>query len=360
MTNLVDIRRAFLDYFVANGHQEVSSSPLVPRNDPSLLFVNSGMVQFKNALLGLERRSYQKAVSSQKCVRAGGKHNDLDNVGYTARHHTFFEMLGNFAFGALSKENAVELAWRFVTKELGLPKERLLATIYYDDTQAAEAWRRCAGFGDDRIIRIRTSDNFWQMGDIGPCGPCTELYYDHGPTVSGGPPGSPEQDGDRFIEIWNLVFMQFQKDETGTMAPLSQLSIDTGMGLERLCAVLQGKHNNFEIDLFQHLIEHIAELAGQRPSPATLPSYRIIADHLRTICFLIAEGVLPDKEGRGYVLRRILRRALRHVHLLGIREPFLWRLVRGLGELMGAHFTELVRARSLVEETIKKRGTTLP
>ena len=296
------------------------SSPLVPRNDPTLMFTNAGMVQFKNVFTGVEKRPYQRATTSQKCVRAGGKHNDLDNVGYTARHHTFFEMLGNFSFGDYFKDRAIELAWNLVTKEFGLPKDKLTATVYVDDDEAFDLWKKIAGLPESRIIRIAGSDNFWQMGDTGPCGPCSEIFYDHGDKIWGGPPGSPEQDGDRFIEIWNLVFMQFEQLEGGVRNPLPKPSIDTGAGLERVAAVLQGKHDNYDIDLFVALIRAIAELTGADPQGEQKASLRVIADHLRASSFLIADGVLPSNEGRGYVLRRIMRRAMRHAQLLGAQR----------------------------------------
>jgi len=308
MNGVNEIRSTFLDYFGKNGHEQVASSPLVPRNDPTLMFTNAGMVQFKNVFTGLEKRPYDRAVTSQKCVRAGGKHNDLDNVGYTARHHTFFEMLGNFSFGDYFKENAIELAWNLITREFGLAKDKLLVTVYHTDDAAADYWKRIAGLPEERIIRIATSDNFWAMGDTGPCGPCSEIFYDHGPSVWGGPPGSPEEDGDRFIEIWNLVFMQFEQMAGGQRVDLPRPSIDTGVGLERVAAVLQGVHNNYDIDLFRQLIRASADIIGAPASGEQLASHRVIADHLRATSFLIADGVLPSNEGRGYVLRRIMRR----------------------------------------------------
>jgi alanyl-tRNA synthetase len=352
-----DIRAAFLGYFARNGHEVVASSPLVPRNDPTLLFTNAGMVQFKNVFTGLEKRDYVRAATSQKCVRAGGKHNDLENVGYTARHHTFFEMLGNFSFGDYFKDRAIELAWNLVTKDFGLPKDRLLVTVFAEDDEAAGHWKKIAGLPDDRIIRIPTSDNFWQMGDTGPCGPCSEIFFDHGEGIPGGPPGSPDQDGDRFIEIWNLVFMQFEQLEPGKRVPLPRPSIDTGMGLERVTAVLQGKHDNYDIDLMRALILASAEASNVDPDGPHAVSHRVIADHLRASSFLIADGVLPSKEGRGYVLRRIMRRAMRHAHIIGCTEPLLWRLVPALVRQMGGAYTELVRAEALITETLKLEET---
>ncbi|MEC9217240.1 MAG: alanine--tRNA ligase [Pseudomonadota bacterium] len=348
-----DIRSAFLTYFERHGHHIVESSPLVPRNDPTLLFTNAGMVQFKNVFTGVEARDYSRAVTSQKCVRAGGKHNDLENVGYTARHHTFFEMLGNFSFGDYFKENAIELAWNLVTKEFGLPAEKLLVTVFAEDDQAADLWRRIAGLGDDRIIRIATSDNFWSMGETGPCGPCSEIFFDHGPSIPGGPPGSPDEDGDRFIEIWNLVFMQFEQVSADERVDLPKPSIDTGMGLERIAAVMQGLHDNYDIDLMRALIEASAAAANVDPDGTHAVSHRVIADHLRAVSFLIADGVLPSNEGRGYVLRRIMRRAMRHVHILGVKDPMMWRLVPALTGQMGQAFPELTRAESLITETLK-------
>ncbi|MEE3049404.1 MAG: alanine--tRNA ligase [Pseudomonadota bacterium] len=348
-----DIRSAFLTYFERHGHRIVESSPLVPRNDPTLLFTNAGMVQFKNVFTGVEARDYSRAVTSQKCVRAGGKHNDLENVGYTARHHTFFEMLGNFSFGDYFKENAIELAWNLVTKEFGLPAEKLLVTVFAEDDQAADLWRRIAGLGDDRIIRIATSDNFWSMGETGPCGPCSEIFFDHGPSIPGGPPGSPDEDGDRFIEIWNLVFMQFEQVSADERVDLPKPSIDTGMGLERIAAVMQGLHDNYNIDLMRALIEASAAAANVDPDGTHAVSHRVIADHLRAASFLIADGVLPSNEGRGYVLRRIMRRAMRHVHILGVKDPMMWRLVPALTGQMGQAFPELTRAESLITETLK-------
>jgi len=348
-----DIRAAFLDYFARHDHAVVPSSPLVPRNDPTLLFTNAGMVQFKNVFTGVEKRPYQRAVTSQKCVRAGGKHNDLENVGYTARHHTFFEMLGNFSFGDYFKERAIELAWNLIVKEFGLPKDKLLVTVYAEDDDAARLWAKIAGLPEQKIVRIATSDNFWAMGDTGPCGPCSEIFYDHGEGIPGGPPGSPDQDGDRFVEIWNLVFMQYEQLPGSEPVPLPRPSIDTGMGLERIAAVLQGKHDNYDIDLFRALIMASAEASGVAPDGPHAVSHRVIADHLRAASFLIADGVLPSKEGRGYVLRRIMRRAMRHAHMLGCKEPLMWRLVPALVQQMGAAFPELLRAQPLIAETLR-------
>ncbi|MEJ1995618.1 MAG: alanine--tRNA ligase [Limibacillus sp.] len=357
MQSTNDIRSHFLSYFVRNGHEEVDSSPLVPRNDPTLLFTNAGMVQFKNVFTGAEQRPYKRAATSQKCVRAGGKHNDLENVGYTARHHTFFEMLGNFSFGDYFKDEAIELAWNLITKDFGLPKERLLATVYAEDDEAFDLWGKIAGLPEDRIIRIPTSDNFWQMGDTGPCGPCSEIFFDHGPEIPGGPPGSPDEDGDRFIEIWNLVFMQYEQIEPGKRLDLPKPSIDTGMGLERIAAVLQGKHDNYDIDLMRALIEASAEGSNQPADGEHAVSHRVIADHLRASSFLIADGVLPAKDGRGYVLRRIMRRAMRHAHILGCQEPLMHRLVPALVGQMGGHYPELKRAEALISETLKLEET---
>ena len=351
MKSLNDIRAGFLDFFRTNGHQVVSSSPLVPRNDPTLLFTNAGMVQFKNVFTGAERRPYTRATSSQKCVRAGGKHNDLDNVGYTARHHTFFEMLGNFSFGDYFKEDAIHFAWTLLTKDFGLPCEKLLATVYAEDDEAFGLWKKIAGLSEDRIIRIPTSANFWSMGDTGPCGPCSEIFYDHGDHIPGGPPGSPEEDGDRFIEIWNLVFMQFEQVDPATRLNLPKPSIDTGMGLERIAAVMQGVHDNYDIDLFRHLITASVELTGAKDAGEAHFSHRVIADHLRSSSFLIADGVLPSNEGRGYVLRRIMRRAMRHAHLIGAKDPLLHRLVPTLVAEMGGAYPELKRAEALIAET---------
>ena len=351
------IRDIFLKFFEKNGHQIVSSSPLVPRNDPTLLFTNAGMVQFKNVFTGGETRDYKRAVTSQKCVRAGGKHNDLENVGYTARHHTFFEMLGNFSFGDYFKENAIEYAWDLVTKDLGLPKEKLLVTVYSEDEDAAILWKKIAGLDDQKIIRIPTSDNFWAMGDTGPCGPCSEIFFDHGEDIEGGPPGSANEDGDRFIEIWNLVFMQYEQVTKEERIELPSPSIDTGMGLERIAAILQGSHDNYDIDLMRSLIEASANESGIDPDGPAKVSHRVIADHLRASAFLIADGVLPSNEGRGYVVRRIMRRAMRHAHLLGCAEPLVWRLVPALTRQMGEAFPELIRAESLIVETLKLEET---
>ncbi|MBM3560670.1 MAG: alanine--tRNA ligase, partial [Alphaproteobacteria bacterium] len=353
MAGVSEIRSRFLDYFGRNDHEVVASSPLVPRNDPTLLFTNAGMVQFKNVFTGAEKRPYSRATTAQKCVRAGGKHNDLENVGYTARHHTFFEMLGNFSFGDYFKDVAIELAWRLVTQEYGLPKDRLLVTVYAEDDEAFGLWRRIAGLPDERIIRIATSDNFWAMGDTGPCGPCSEIFYDHGPHIPGGPPGSLGQDGDRFIEIWNLVFMQYEQVAPGDRRDLPRPSIDTGMGLERLAAVLQGKHDNYDTDGLRVLIEASAAASRTPADGDRAVSHRVIADHLRAGSFLIADGVLPSNEGRGYVLRRILRRAMRHAHLLGTADPLLHRLVPTLVASMGLAYPELVRAEPLVTETLR-------
>jgi alanyl-tRNA synthetase len=357
MSGVNDIRSSFLSYFAKAGHEVVASSPLVPRNDPTLMFTNAGMVQFKNVFTGLEKRPYQRAVSSQKCVRAGGKHNDLDNVGYTARHHTFFEMLGNFSFGDYFKDRAIELAWNLVTKEFGLPKDKLTATVYIDDDQAFDLWKKIAGLPESRIIRIVGSDNFWQMGDLGPCGPCSEIFYDHGDHIPGGPPGSPDAEGDRFIEIWNLVFMQFEQLPGGKRIELPKASVDTGMGLERIAAVLQGTHDNYAIDLFAALIRAIADQTGVDADGPQKASHRVIADHLRASAFLIADGVLPSNEGRGYVLRRIMRRAMRHAELLGAREPLMWKLVPVLTREMGQAYPELIRAEALITETLKLEET---
>jgi alanyl-tRNA synthetase len=354
MSGVNDIRANFLGYFAREGHDIVPSSPLVPRNDPTLMFTNAGMVQFKNVFTGLEKRPYVRATTAQKCVRAGGKHNDLDNVGYTARHHTFFEMLGNFSFGDYFKERAIELAWKLVTKEYGIPAERLMVTVYVDDDEAFKLWKKIAGLPDSKIGRIAGSDNFWAMGDTGPCGPCSEIFYDHGPHIWGGPPGSPEADGDRFVEIWNLVFMQYEQlAGGGGRIDLPRPSIDTGMGLERVAAVLQGTHDNYKIDLFGALIEAIADLTHVDPDGERKASHRVIADHLRASSFLIADGVLPSNEGRGYVLRRIMRRAMRHAELLGAKEPLMWRLVPSLVREMGQAYPELHRAEGLITETLK-------
>ena len=356
MTSTNDIRRGFLDYFEKNGHARVQSAPLVPQNDPTLMFVNAGMVPFKNVFTGLETRPYSRATSSQKCVRAGGKHNDLDNVGYTARHHTFFEMLGNFSFGAYFKDRAIELAWNLLTKEWGLSADRLTATVYHTDDEAFELWKKISGLPESRIIRIPTKDNFWAMGDDGPCGPCSEIFYDHGDHIPGGPPGSPDEDGDRFVEIWNLVFMQFEQAAGEIVSELPKKSIDTGMGLERIAAVLQGVHDNYDTDTFKTLIRASEELTSNHDDDS-VASHRIIADHLRASGFLIADGVLPANEGRGYVLRRIMRRAMRHAHLLGASEPLMYRLVPSLVAEMGAAYPELVRAQPLIEATLQQEET---
>jgi alanyl-tRNA synthetase len=353
MPSLNDIRTAFLDFFRARGHTVTPSAPLVPQNDPTLLFTNAGMVPFKNVFTGAEKRPYQRAASSQKCVRAGGKHNDLDNVGYTARHHTFFEMLGNFSFGDYFKEEAIDAAWTLVTRDFGLPKERLTVTVYHTDDEAAAHWKRIAGLPDARIVRIPTSDNFWAMGDTGPCGPCSEIFFDHGPGVAGGPPGTAEADGDRYIEIWNLVFMQFEKTADGAMVPLPKPSIDTGMGLERIAAVLQGVHDNYDTDLFRKIIAASVELTGRPAKGDDAPAHRVIADHLRAACFLIADGVTPSNEGRGYVLRRIMRRAMRYAHGLGAKEPLMTRLAPILESEMGGAYPELHRAGALIRETLR-------
>jgi alanyl-tRNA synthetase len=346
-----EIRDAFLDFFAAKAHQKVSSSSLVPGNDPTLLFTNAGMNQFKDVFLGSELRSYNRAVSSQRCVRAGGKHNDLENVGYTARHHTFFEMLGNFSFGDYFKTEAIQYAWEFLTKELKLPKEKLLVTIYYEDDEAYDIWANKIGIAADKIIRISTSDNFWSMGDTGPCGPCSEIFYDHGEHIWGGPPGSPEEDGDRFIEIWNLVFMQFNRQSDGSMVPLPKPSIDTGMGLERVAAILQNVHSNYEIDIFENLINASAQLTGAEDKQDK--SLRVIADHIRSCSFLICDGVLPSNEGRGYVLRRIIRRAVRHGNKLGAQDVFFYRLVEALQNQMGDAYPELTQKRAQIERVLK-------
>jgi alanyl-tRNA synthetase len=357
MSGVNEIRSSFLDYFARNGHEVVPSSPLVPRNDPTLMFTNAGMVQFKNVFTGLETRPYSRATTAQKCVRAGGKHNDLDNVGYTARHHTFFEMLGNFSFGDYFKERAIELAWNLVTKEFELPADRLMVTVFIEDDQAFDLWKKIAGLPESKIVRIAGADNFWQMGDLGPCGPCSEIFYDHGPHIPGGPPGSPDADGDRFIEIWNLVFMQYEQVVGGKRLDLPRPSIDTGMGLERVAAVLQGTHDNYKIDLFGAIISHVADLTGVEAEGPRGVSHRVIADHLRASAFLIADGVLPSNEGRGYVLRRIMRRAMRHAQLLGARDPLMWRLVPTLVREMGQAYPELGRAETLIAETLKLEET---
>jgi len=353
MSGVNEIRSTFINYFARNGHEAVPSSPLVPRNDPTLMFTNAGMVQFKNVFTGLETRPYSRAVTSQKCVRAGGKHNDLDNVGYTARHHTFFEMLGNFSFGDYFKERAIELAWNLITKEYALPVERLLVTVYIDDDEAFGLWKKIAGLPDSKIIRIAGADNFWQMGETGPCGPCSEIFYDHGDHIPGGPPGSPDEDGDRFIEIWNLVFMQYEQLASGERLNLPRPSIDTGMGLERISAVLQGTHDNYATDIMRALIGAVADATNVDADGPQKVSHRVIADHLRASSFLIADGVLPSNEGRGYVLRRIMRRAMRHAELLGARDPLMWRLVPTLVREMGQAYPELHTAEPLITETLK-------
>jgi alanyl-tRNA synthetase len=352
MASSNDIRAAFLDYFRRNGHEVVESSPLVPRNDPTLMFTNAGMVQFKNVFTGQEKRAYSRATTAQKCVRAGGKHNDLDNVGYTARHHTFFEMLGNFSFGDYFKEKAIPCAWELITRDYGLPADRLLVTVYAEDVDAAAIWKKVTGFPDEKIIRIPTDANFWRMGETGPCGPCSEIFYDHGPQIPGGPPGSPDEDGDRFVEVWNLVFMQFEEGPPGTRVPLPRPSIDTGMGLERIAAILQGKHDNYDIDVFRAIILASAEATGTEPDGPHRVDHRVVADHLRSCVFLIADGVLPLNEGRGYVLRRIMRRAMRHAHMMGAREPLMHRLVPVLVRQMGTAYPEIVRAEPLATETL--------
>jgi alanyl-tRNA synthetase len=357
MPSLNDIRSTFLGFFERNGHRVVDSSPLVPRNDPTLMFTNSGMVQFKNLFTGVETRDYNRATTAQKCVRAGGKHNDLDNVGYTARHHTFFEMLGNFSFGDYFKSQAIPYAWELLTKDFGIPKDRLLVTVYHTDDEAANIWKKVAGLSDDRIIRIPTSDNFWQMGPTGPCGPCTEIFFDHGDKIWGGPPGSADEDGDRFIEIWNLVFMQNEQFEDGSMRALDMQSIDTGMGLERIGALLQGKHDNYDTDLMRSLIEASAHATSNDPDGPGKVHHRVIADHLRSTSFLIADGVMPSNEGRGYVLRRIMRRAMRHAHMLGAQDPVMHRLVPALVQQMGTAYPELNRAQALIEETLRSEET---
>ncbi|WP_273724003.1 alanine--tRNA ligase [Bartonella sp. AU18XJBT] len=353
MNSVNNIRSIFLDYFHRNGHKVLSSSPLVPRNDPTLMFTNAGMVQFKNVFTGLEQPPYKQATTAQKCVRAGGKHNDLDNVGYTARHHTFFEMLGNFSFGDYFKEEAIFLSWNLLTKEFCLPKDKLLVTVYQSDDDAAELWRKISGLPDEKIVRIATADNFWSMGETGPCGPCSEIFYDHGDKIWGGPPGSMEEDGDRFIEIWNLVFMQYEQVSKEERVDLPHPSIDTGMGLERIAAVLQGVHDNYDIDLFRALMAASEEMTGIEAKGDFIVSHRVIADHLRSSAFLIADGVLPSNEGRGYVLRRIMRRAMRHAHLLGAKEPLMWRLLPVLIREMGQAYPELMRAESLISETLR-------
>ena len=357
MTSVTDIRRTYLDYFAKNGHSVVQSAPLVPDNDPTLMFVNAGMVPFKNVFTGMESRDYTRATSSQKCVRAGGKHNDLDNVGYTARHLTFFEMLGNFSFGDYFKEEAIALAWGLLTDEFDMPTDRLLVTVYHEDEEAAALWKKIAGFSDDKIIRIKTSDNFWSMGDTGPCGPCSEIFFDHGPSVPGGPPGSPDEDGDRYIEFWNNVFMQYEQIDAETRIDLPKPSIDTGMGLERITATLNGTHDLFQTDLVRGLIEASADFTSVDPDGPQAASHKVIADHLRSSAFLVADGVLPSKDGRGYVLRRIMRRAMRHAHILGADEPLMHKLVPHLVREMGGAYPELVRAEALISETLKGEET---
>src|SRR5688572_8280039 len=355
MTSTNDIRRSFLDFFEGHGHARVASAPLVPQNDPTLMFVNAGMVPFKNVFTGLETRPYVTATSSQKCVRAGGKHNDLDNVGYTARHHTFFEMLGNFSFGDYFKDRAIELAWTLLTKEWGLEPDRLTATVYHTDDEAFDLWKKIAGLPESRIIRIATKDNFWAMGADGPCGPCSEIFYDHGDRIPGGPPGSPEEDGDRFVEIWNLVFMQFLQEADVIVGDLPRPSIDTGMGLERVAAVLQGVHDNYDTDTFRALIDQSGALTGTATTGDNQASHRVIADHLRASGFLVADGVLPANEGRGYVLRRIMRRAMRHAHILGAKDPLMHRMVPSLVAEMGAAYPELRRAQPRIEATLAQQ-----
>ncbi len=357
MSGVNEIRSAYLDFFKANGHEVVASSPLVPRNDPTLMFTNAGMVQFKNVFTGIEKRPYARATSAQKCVRAGGKHNDLENVGYTARHHTFFEMLGNFSFGDYFKEEAISLAWQLISREFALDKNRLLVTVYHTDDHAADLWKKIAGFSDDRIIRIPTSDNFWAMGDTGPCGPCSEIFYDQGENVAGGPPGSPDEDGDRFLEFWNLVFMQYEQVAPGDKVSLPKPSIDTGMGLERIAGIMQGVTSNYDIDLFQALIRASVDTIGVAATGAATVSHRVIADHLRAASFLVADGVNPSNEGRGYVLRRIMRRAMRHAQILGAREPVMYKLVPALVREMGSAYPELIRAESMISETLRTEET---
>ncbi|MFN4057472.1 MAG: alanine--tRNA ligase [Roseinatronobacter sp.] len=357
MASLNDIRSTFLDFFARNGHAVVDSSPLVPRNDPTLMFTNSGMVQFKNVFTGLEHRDYNRATTAQKCVRAGGKHNDLDNVGYTARHHTFFEMLGNFSFGNYFKSEAIPFAWELLTKDFDIPKDRLLVTVYHTDDEAAAIWTKVVGLSEHRIIRIPTDDNFWRMGPTGPCGPCTEIFFDHGDHIWGGPPGSPEEDGDRFIEIWNLVFMQNEQHADGSLTNLPRQSIDTGMGLERIGALLQGKHDNYDTDVMRGLIEASANATSSDPDGPGKIHHRVIADHLRATSFLIADGVMPSNDGRGYVLRRIMRRAMRHAHMLGAQDPVMHRLVPALVTAMGGHYSELRAAQALITETLRAEET---
>jgi alanyl-tRNA synthetase len=361
MKSVNDIRSEFLNFFKGKGHEIVPSSPLVPQNDPTLMFANSGMVQFKNVFTGVEKRPYTRATTAQKCVRAGGKHNDLDNVGYTARHHTFFEMMGNFSFGDYFKEDAIAFAWELVTKNFGMNPDKLLVTVHSSDEEAAAIWKKVSGFSDSKIIRIPTNDNFWMMGDYGPCGPCSEIFYDQGDKLQGGPPGSPDQDGDRYLEFWNNVFMQFEQEPDGkgghNRKPLPKPSIDTGLGLERTAALMQGKSSNYDIDLLRNIIEHSADLTGVSPDGKDAPSHRVIADHLRCSAFLLADGVMPSNEGRGYVLRRIMRRGMRHAHLLGAKEPLMYRLFPTLLTMMGAAYPELKRADSLITETLKQEET---
>ncbi|VAV98572.1 Alanyl-tRNA synthetase, partial [hydrothermal vent metagenome] len=352
-----DIRRSFLEFFGERGHEIVPSSPLIPHNDPTLMFINAGMVPFKNIFTGAEKSAFPTATSSQKCVRAGGKHNDLDNVGYTARHHTFFEMLGNFSFGDYFKEQAIHHAWSLITGTWGISADRLTATVYHTDDEAFDLWRKISGLPEERIIRIATNDNFWSMGDTGPCGPCSEIFYDHGDHIPGGPPGSPDEDGDRFVEIWNLVFMQYEQCADGKHTDLPKPSIDTGMGLERVAAVMQGVHDNYETDLFKALIARSGSLSGTKTTGDNQASHRVIADHLRASSFLVADGVLPANEGRGYVLRRIMRRAMRHAHLLGTKDPMMHRMVGALTGEMGNAFPELIRAKPLIEETLLREET---
>ena len=352
MKSSAEIRQSFLEFFRKHGHEIVPSSPLVPGNDPTLLFTNAGMVQFKEVFLGQDRRPYSRATSSQRCVRAGGKHNDLENVGYTARHHTFFEMLGNFSFGDYFKREAIQYAWEYLTEVIKLPPERLWVTVFEDDDEAADIWLKEIGIAPDRFSRIGAKDNFWSMGDTGPCGPCSEIFYDHGAEVPGGPPGTPDEDGDRYIEIWNLVFMQYDRDSKGNLHPLPQPSVDTGMGLERLAAVLQGVHNNYDIDLFKNLIQAVASLSGTKDLENK--SLRVIADHIRACAFLVVDGVMPSNEGRGYVLRRIIRRAIRHGHKLGLRDPFFYKLVNPLAKEMGDAYPELVKGQAQVERVLEQ------
>lgn len=353
MKTVKDMRAEFLGYFAKQGHEIVESSSLVPHNDPTLMFTNSGMVQFKNVFTGAETRDYKRATTSQKCVRAGGKHNDLENVGYTARHHTFFEMLGNFSFGDYFKEEAIYFAWELITKNYGLAKDRLCVTVFHDDEDAKRIWKKVSGLSDDKIIPIATSDNFWMMGDTGPCGPCSEIFFDHGDHIFGGPPGSKDQDGDRFIEIWNLVFMQYEQIDKDTRIALPKPSIDTGMGLERAASILQGKHNNYDIDLMRAIIDHVADLTGVSSTGTQAASHKVIADHLRAAAFLLADGVMPSNEGRGYVLRRIMRRGMRHAHLLGAKDPIMYQLFPTLQNMMGEAYPELIRAQALISETLK-------